>query len=243
MDRARIIADDVVDRYVARRLSAEEEAQFEAYLVAHPEFADEIDLTNQMKLGLRTLQERGELDPLWRRNAGVRTPAFAIAASIVLVIVAATFIALWRTAPEAPLIAQSSTAFGTGDGAPAVAATYTLMRTRAQGVDLVIERPREPAIVQVRIFPENPGARGSFRIVLSHAVSTGTGSEEIATTDGVPVDAQGFLTIFVDAPRIEPGLYRVAVTRTGLSQETALSQERALSQETAGAGSFSVEVR
>jgi hypothetical protein len=33
MDRARIIADDVVDRYVARRLSAEEEAQFEAYLV------------------------------------------------------------------------------------------------------------------------------------------------------------------------------------------------------------------
>jgi ferric-dicitrate binding protein FerR (iron transport regulator) len=79
----------LVSRYVAGDLSRSERAEFEAWLVASPELAAEVEMERRMRRGISSAARRGWL----RRGAPVVAPAhdrrwrMAVAASVVIALV------------------------------------------------------------------------------------------------------------------------------------------------------------
>src|SRR5262245_13973297 len=81
----------LVSRYVAGDLSRSERAEFEAWLVASPELAAEVEMERRLRRGIASAARRGWL----KRGTGDATQAgngirwrHAIAASVVLALVA-----------------------------------------------------------------------------------------------------------------------------------------------------------
>src|SRR6187431_2258314 len=77
----------LVSRYVAGDLSRSERAEFEAWLVASPELAAEVEMERRLRRGIASAARRGWL----KRNAPVaRTPErrwqYAIAASVLVAV-------------------------------------------------------------------------------------------------------------------------------------------------------------
>src|ERR1051325_3537723 len=111
MDPAQILSQRMVDRYCAGQVSPEEAAEFEAYLLDHPELLDDIDVTRRLKLGLGSLRAKGELPGLV--DGSVRTPRnryLAIAASILVAAGVAWFFSN-RTETAAPVLAATLDGF------------------------------------------------------------------------------------------------------------------------------------
>src|SRR3954465_15024310 len=79
----------LVSRYVAGDLSRSERADFEAWLVASPELAAEVEMERRMRRGIASAARRGWL----KRNAPIPTTPqdrrwhMAIAASVVIALV------------------------------------------------------------------------------------------------------------------------------------------------------------
>jgi len=97
----------LVSRYVAGDLSRSERAEFEAWLVASPELAAEVEMERRLRRGIASAARRGWL----KRNAQAPRPAavdqrwrYAIAASVVvsLVTVGVTVVMPDRGSPDAP---------------------------------------------------------------------------------------------------------------------------------------------
>jgi hypothetical protein len=96
----------LVSRYVAGDLSRSERAEFEAWLVASPELAAEVEMERRLRRGIASAARRGWL----KRNAQAPRPAavdqrwrYAIAASVVvsLVTVGVTVVMPERGSPDA----------------------------------------------------------------------------------------------------------------------------------------------
>ena len=74
---------DLINRYLANRLSESEVTVVETRIVADPGFRNEVELTEALRDGLRELQSRGEITPLLsHRRSRWRHPRFALAASV-----------------------------------------------------------------------------------------------------------------------------------------------------------------
>ena len=87
IDSVQIVSQGMVDRYLAGQLSAEEIAEFETYMLEHPEFLDEIDVARRLKLGLKSLREKGEIEGLVDgTSAAMRNRYFAMAASVLVAV-------------------------------------------------------------------------------------------------------------------------------------------------------------
>src|SRR6185295_1335678 len=77
----------LVSRYVAGDLSRSERAEFEAWLVASPELANEVEMERRLRRGIASAARRG-----WLNRTGTRTTArerhwrVAIAASLITAI-------------------------------------------------------------------------------------------------------------------------------------------------------------
>src|SRR5213592_315369 len=80
----------LVSRYVAGDLSRSERADFEAWLVASPELAAEVELERRLRRGIASAARRGWLnrDSAAPQATGLnRRWRFAIAAGVVMVVV------------------------------------------------------------------------------------------------------------------------------------------------------------
>jgi hypothetical protein len=86
-DQELIHDSDLVERYVTGRLPAEEQASFEAHFIDCPQCLDRLEAAQALRRGMSALPVREEQPPAkvhFLRSS--RAPAFAIAASIILLL-------------------------------------------------------------------------------------------------------------------------------------------------------------
>lgn len=128
MDRAYIDREQIIARYLADRLSAKEREAFEAYCIAHPQIAEEVELEARLRRGLQAAAERRWIcfaQP--QRHWRALTPA-ALAASVALVLTASAA-ALW-------LVLESRSGITAGAGPEPAAAVAHRVASSAHLVRL-----------------------------------------------------------------------------------------------------------
>src|SRR5688572_3690651 len=98
----------LVSRYVAGDLSRSERAEFEAWLVASPDLAAEVEMERRLRRGIASAARRGWL----KRGTGApvavdRRWRFALAASVLVSIAVGMSLLLPRPAVESPTVIQA----------------------------------------------------------------------------------------------------------------------------------------
>jgi hypothetical protein len=205
-------------RYLAGQLSDEESAAFEARFQHDPAVLRELEATARLKLGLRKLRERGELDALlepapWWQQA---RPLLATAAALAIVVLGVMLVRPMRAAH--PLLAASITSLVDQQGSVLpVTRTLAVFRRRVEAYDAVIESDPAAGAVELRVLPETVAQSRRYRVTLSRVTDAGLVTTVASLGDLQPAD-DGFVTMFVDRSRLSPGRYRLDVlgrTRDG----------------------------
>lgn len=128
MDRESINRDQVIARYVADRLSPQERATFEAWCIAHPEIAPELDLERSLQTGFRAAAHQGWLDTARRQQS--RIPVM-IAASVAAIALAGAFWLLHANRTQGVALATAHTVDTTHTTTPG--ASYVVAFARLRG--------------------------------------------------------------------------------------------------------------
>jgi hypothetical protein len=215
------IQDDatLASRYLAGQLSASELEAYEQHLLNDPDAVRELEATARLKTGLANLRDSGQLESLLRtptRRFG--PPAFAIAASVALAVVA---VALWRgvEAPrDATLVAAAADLIDASGRPLGRGSSYALLRTRSSAYDAVIELPPQPRAIELRVRPEVPAA--AYGVALSQ-IHPDASVAQIGNVSDLKAEPDGFVRLYVDSSRLEAGLYLLVVTPAG--DDTAAS--------------------
>jgi anti-sigma factor RsiW len=206
-----------VDRYLAGQLSPEESSAFEERLLESPQLQDEVALLRRMKLGLKTLREKGELDALLaQRPAWLPNRWLAVAASVLIVAGLAYYLAP-RSVVAPVTLAASLDAFGPELRSRPVA-ELLLARTRGGGAAIAIAADGRIARIQVEAGAAY--ASQECRVLLFERMTNGSRRQ----VDGraIKADEFGVLVVYVDPRALGPGKWMLAVNADGpaAAQET-----------------------
>src|SRR5262249_26550611 len=87
------------ERYVAGRMTEDEEREFEVAMLEQPELTAEVDARQRIKAGLQHLDRLGELDKLVAGPPRRRFVPLALAASVLLLMLAG--LAYWKLGDKA----------------------------------------------------------------------------------------------------------------------------------------------
>lgn len=218
MDPAQILSQRVVDRYCAGQLSPEETAEFEAYLLDHPELHEEIDITRRLKLGLGSLRAKGELPALVDGRArATRKRLLAIAASVMIAAGVAWFFSRQRIEVTSPILAATLDGFRAELRAPDAIAELLLIRSRS-GERLSLEMPSAPHLYRVHVLAETQAADSRFDIELRREPPAGGSPALVQRLADVRPDADGMLLVYLDPQRAGAGSYVLRVLGHGGAQ-------------------------
>jgi hypothetical protein len=202
----------LVSRYLADQLSDAERVAFEAELVRRPERLQELEATARVKVGLMQLRKRGELEPLLRPARFLRAPAgLAVAAAVAMFVVGVLLFRPGVAPPMSPVITAARSSLVGRDGQPLnVSAVQVMFRNRAEGADATVRRGPTPSAVEFRVLPAQ-AEPPRYRASLSRLSDDGTATPVSSAENLQPAD-DGFVSVFADASRLQPGRYRLIVS-------------------------------
>jgi hypothetical protein len=216
----------IAQRYLAGQLSPPEQEAYEQYFIRNPDAVRELEATARMKVGLASLRDKGQLDSLLQGapTTSRRAALMAIAASVAVI---AIVVGLWRDVrvPDGAALVASATRLVDPSGRPlAVGAIYAVMRTRATDYDAVVTLPAEPQALELRVLPE--WSAPAYDVALSRAGPSGA-VVEVATVIDLQVRQDGFVNLYVDSSKLEPGLYLLGLSASqGQASEISTSSFR-----------------
>lgn len=215
----------IAQRYLAGQLSPSEQEAYEQYFIHNPDAVRELEATARLKVGLASLRDSGQLDSLLRSAPATsrRATWVAIAASVSVIAIA---VGLWRDvrAPDgAALMASAANLLGSSGKPLAIGATYVLMRTRATEHDAVLELPAAPQALELRVLPESTAP--VYDAVLSRVLSGGAVAQTTTVNDLRP-GQDGFVRLYVDSSRIEPGVWLLTIAPRVQTGEVSTSTFR-----------------
>jgi hypothetical protein len=190
MDRELLLQLQFPERYVAGQLTPAEVEEFEARMLEDPELQDHVEAARVLKLGLRTLSERGQFRPAVRSP---RQQTWWLLAACLAVVSAGLYMA---GRGDAPVLAASLQELSSRVRGHPVAGEIMLVRTRGERVE--IRLPAEPAAMRLRVVV-SPGKTGSRSATL---VCEG---KRLTTVSGLETDAQSTLTLFLDGHSLPAG--------------------------------------
>jgi hypothetical protein len=216
----------IAQRYLAGQLSPSEQEAYEQYFIHNPDVVRELEATARMKVGLANLRDTGQLDSLLQAapTTSRRAALMAIAASVAVVAIVA---GLWRDVrtPDGAALVASATRLVDSSGKPlAVGAIYAVMRTRATEYDAIVTLPAQPQALELRVLPE--WLAPAYDVALSR---TGPGGAivEVATVSDLQVRQDGFVNLYVNSSKLEPGLYLLGLSASqGQASEISTSSFR-----------------
>jgi hypothetical protein len=210
MDSTHTDATNLIANYLAGRLSANQMDSFEQDVSRDPRIRDQLERTLKLKEGLARLREHGELDDLLRAPAPRRWSLYAAAASVAF---ASLAVALWlqvrSPGPSILLLSPSSSA---QEHAP-LAGTYTLARTRASTGATEVRLPSKAGLIRLRVVPSADAVAQPGHTLVLQRVDTQPVRLMGRLDAGAP-GPDGYLTVYVDAGRLAPGIYELSVTPT-----------------------------
>ncbi len=186
---------EMIDRYLANRLSDTERDVVETRIVGDPAFRDEVELTRALRDGLRELHKQGEVAPLltprtwmWRRSP------LAIAASVAaLALGIGAFVYIERTATEP-------------DGLVVASLQFEHTRSAEGGPDVVWQRTGSSTLLEMRFDVGLEPAR-SYSVLIERVGSGADATVFTAAAVGTGLDGQ--LALSINSGLLEPGDYRI----------------------------------
>jgi hypothetical protein len=208
-------------RYVAGELSEAEAVAVEERVALQPEVYREFDNILRLKEGLAVLKERGELDRLVGPRNRARAWVFGAAAAAALIGIA---VWIWRTAPSSSpaMLALSPSALMESGSTPlAVGVRYVFAATRGPSSSVEIAIPPTRAAIEIKLVPLGVDDRGHYRAVITRVDVDGR-KPKLSEIDGVPFGSDGYVTIYIDSARLEPGIYELS-----LEDENAVARQAA----------------
>ena len=205
------IEDDpgLASRYLAGQLSSAELQRYEQHLLENPDAVRELEATARMKVGLANLRDTGQLEKLLRAKPALssRWPALAAAAALIVLAVG-----LWRsidTPGDATLVATAAELVDRTGRPLASGSSYALLRTRSSTYDAVIELPPQPRAIELRVRPEIVAP--DYSVALSQIRPDGSVTQ-IGNVSELAAQSDGFVRLYVDSSRLEPGPYLLVIT-------------------------------
>jgi hypothetical protein len=196
----------LIDQYVAGKMSEAEAAAFEDYCVANPEFARQVEFEQRLKSGLKVVASGSTAE--FVRSAPVDRWKIAIAASVVLVVLASAFFWQQRLSGLQPQILAT---------VPVKEQPYASMRLAlirgAEGL------PHLPAgLVRVEIV-------GLFDTGFHYNISLDRlekdkGIATVATLNGQHPSSPVTLEVLIDSSQLEPGSYFLRVRKQASDEES-----------------------
>jgi hypothetical protein len=200
IDRGQVLEQRWAERYVAGQLAPEEIREFEEIMLEHPEVLEQVEHVRTLKLGLKTLRDRGELQELV--GVSTRNTQWWFAAAAAAVVCA--FGLFWLKSSEAPPILAASIDQLT-TGRRQVSATNDFLIARTRGAEAIaIEAPSADPVVALRILVP------ASRVDKAHHVELFRGKELIAKVDVIP--GGDYLPVYLDTSRLESGDYSLRLT-------------------------------
>lgn len=130
---------------------------------------------------------------------------------------------LWTHSEEMPhplMVAEVSDLHG---AATVIASSHAILRTRGSAVDAEIPLPPAKQAIELRVLPEFT-ASPHYRIRLFRMTADDS-LQAVAELGGLTTDDDSFLTVYVDAARLQPGSYRLTVV--GDTDSDAVDKENA----------------
>jgi hypothetical protein len=229
MNRQYIDDHHVVARYLAHQLADAERSEFEAYFLKHPEMVEELEQAAQMKAGLMRLRATGELNFLlqpqptsghrrWRFGELRGTLGGMLAAIVVLLVGAGLWMNRQPAGSEQWLAPTPASLLGPMGKPLHVGDTYTILRTRGEAADVDIELPKVPQALRLRVLPESMSQPAVYRVALyavDGTVVDGRELHEVAMVGGLIPAEDEFVSVYVDASKVKPGRYRLAIQGAG----------------------------
>lgn len=203
-----VLATDLVERYLQRRMSDEEEAAFEEYLLLHPAAAQAVADAERLQRGLRRWEEEGgalgtaAASPApapaaappagWRRFATLRrlAPYAALAALLAAALMLPSALSRRgepRPAPAPPAQGPSFVTLSPLRGGPGGAGGLPLLRLG------------DPAELIYFALEKTRGVPGPYRVRLLQA------GREVWRQEGLAAASEGPLMLAVEARLLPPG--------------------------------------
>jgi hypothetical protein len=197
IDRARLLDQQLAERYVANQLNADETQEFEQAMLEHPEVVEQVELVRTVKLGLATLRSRGDLDALVKASPSRIRTWMAVAAAASL---GAIGFAWFMTRSPPAMLAPSLS--GLRVDASAVLGEFQIVRTRGAEMPRIEISQTQP-VIALRLFTPSYKANEQLHAELLH------GSRKLATV--VATQANDYLLLYLDTSAVEPGDYELQV--------------------------------
>ena len=198
-----------IQAYLGGHLSGAENRAFEEQLPRDPSLVRAMEDTLRLREGLEVLRARGELASLVRGARRTRSYwAFgaAIAAGVASV---AVFLGLQFFA-RAPIVTASIDAFTSHAGAPSpVTARYTFAAMRQASSNREFDLPSS-GVLELRALAAGAEPARSYRATLT-LIPEAAPAAAIGTAARLRSDPDGFVTLYADAARLEPGDYALSV--------------------------------
>lgn len=192
-----------LSRYLDGQFSDAERESFEAHWVENPDLIQQLEADARLQAGLAHLKRTGRLERPARR-----WPALLAAAGIAAAAFLAIAIALQITnrSTMAPMIlAASAEAFG---DEKRIEPALEIVHTRSERYDATLQQPGRSAIFELRLLPDIASTKARYQMRLLSREAGGT-RKRLATVDGLQPAKDGFVTVFVDAQRLTPGVYEL----------------------------------
>jgi hypothetical protein len=195
-----------IEQYVAGRLGNEEAEAFEAYCVANPEFARQVEFEQRLRDGIREVAA-GSTAEFVRANNPMRWKV-ALAASVILVVTGALFV--WRHA--SPTVAK-----------PVLAAVTSAAQRSGPSMRLALVRGMDssPELQRGFVRVEIVGLfdPGFHYTVSLDRLEQQRNVETIGTLYSQHPTSPITLEVMVDSDRLPPGTYSLRVRKQASSEE------------------------
>jgi hypothetical protein len=204
---------EVIQNYLAGRLSDNERRAFEQQLLSDTKLVRELEESLRFREGLAQLRDRGELDRGVHRRRKILLGRAAAAAILVI----ALGVGLYSLRESRPSVAATLAGFHM-ETPLIVVERYSFVKVREAARTPVLDLPRRGAL-ELRALTAATGSGQTFFVTLE--ASLGARVSRVGTAEHLAADADGFVAIYADTARLQPGDYVLTVQPDGEQTATA----------------------
>jgi hypothetical protein len=195
-----------VQDYIAGRLSDGDQRAFEDQLLSDASLVQVVEESLRLREGLEILRERNDLVKSGAMRRRIFSPKW-VASSVAALALVVLCVDVYLARHSRPVVAATIGELRVG--APLTVAAYysfASMRAATETPDLALPAS---GVLELRALTRGLSADLKYRVTLEEVL--GTTTSRIGVADHLVPDADGFVAVYADASKLQPGSYSLLV--------------------------------